>query len=632
MPIPEFILKKLIVPGSFHQTQQGFRFNILNTFGPVTILTFNLRLGNTLIPNESITIAIPGMPDFNGASITPENFMLLPVKKEISVFSSLPSSGLPIYIKAMTREVGEIEFCINPDKATSKPRELKHSIFANFSRVEEARVDVFPEQPVGQASPFILGQFVEHLERCVYDGIWTVDGKQLRQDTLDLITQLHPPLIRYPGGNFASGYHWEDGIGAREARPVRHDAAWQAEESNQVGTDEFLSFCEKIGAEAVICVNDGSGTAEEAARWVAYCNDSEDTEQGARRAANGHPKPYNVKYWGIGNEVWGPWQIGTTTPLEYAQRAAKFIQAMKQVDPSIKIVGVGNNPLTDDPEDEATLWNQVVLERLKSDIDYLSWHIYQPDKSNWQESYDPLELFQAVCAAPLDIEEIIKRVESQIHAHADEKNILQAVDEWNLWLPPREKNVSMHRVTYTMRDALYATSVLMIFLKYGRTVGMANLAQLVNVLPLIETSSTSAIPTAMFFPFILAGQMQRNIIHTSVESETYNSKAISINIQAHENIPYLDALASLSDDRQIMTLLLVNRYPANRLTVEINPGSAYHRAKNALKLSAKSPGAFNSFEHPDSIKISDGALPKLDKGKLVVTLAPASVYFVEFEK
>lgn len=632
MPIPEFILKKLIVPGSFHETTAGFSFKILNTFGPVSISAFSLRLESTLIPNENIIISIPGIPEFNGASINPDNFMLLPVKNEVSVVSTVPSGGVPIYIKAMTREVGEIEFCINQGEASAKPKELKPSYFAFLSRAKEATVEVYPDQIVGQASPFILGQFVEHLERCVYDGIWTGDGNRLRPDTLDLITQLHPPLIRYPGGNFASGYHWEDGIGARETRPLRRDAAWQAEETNQVGTDEFLSLCQQIGAEPVICVNDGSGTAEEAARWVAYCNRPENTEQGTRRALNGHSEPYNVKYWGIGNEVWGPWQIGTTTAQEYTQRAARFIQAMKKVDPSIKIVAVGNNPITDDPEDEAALWNQVVLERLKSDIDYLSWHIYQPDKNDWRENYDPLDLFQSVCAAPLDIEQIIRRVETQINTHAGEKNILQAVDEWNLWLPPREKNVSMHQVTYTMRDALYATSVLMVFFRHCCTVGMANLAQLVNVLPLIETDSSSAIPTAMFFPFILAGQMQRNVIHSSVTGETFNSKDISINIQAHQNVPYLDSLASISDDGQTMTLLLVNRYAANRLKVAINPGSNYQRVKNTLKISAKSPGAFNSFDHPDSIKISDGAVPKLDNGNFIVTLAPASVYFVEFEK
>ena len=203
---------------------------------------------------------------------------------------------------------------------------------------------------------------MEHLERCVYDGIWTKDGTSLRPDTLELLKKLNPPMIRYPGGNFASGYHWEDGIGPREKRPARHDAAWQAEESNQVGTDEFLTFCEQLNIEPYLVVNDGSGTPEEAARWVAYCNSAQDTELGKRRADNGHADAYNVKYWGIGNEVWGPWQIGTTSANEYARRLKRFVETMKAVDPTIKIIAVGNNPLSDDPQDAAALWNKEVLD------------------------------------------------------------------------------------------------------------------------------------------------------------------------------------------------------------------------------------------------------------------------------
>ncbi len=631
MAIPEFILKKLIVPGSFREIQNGFSFKIMNSFAPATISRFNVRVGDKNLADEDILIEVMGLPGFTGAEVNPERPMQLPVNIEVTVLSKTPAAGEPVSVNAMTKEVGEIDFRLSPGKETKRKKELKPFFYANFFPVKKATVNVFPKQILGTASPHILGQFVEHLERCVYDGIWTSDGKRLREDTLDLIKQISPPLIRYPGGNFASGYHWEDGIGSVEKRPARHDAAWQAEESNKVGTDEFLAFCELIGAEPVLVVNDGSGTAEEAARWVAYCNNPVDSEQGARRAVNGHPAPYNVKYWGIGNEVWGPWQIGTTTPQEYARRASRFIKTMREVDPSIRIVAVGHSPLTDDPEEEGAVWNRIVLQQLTEDIDYLSWHIYQPDKADWREEFDPLELYQAVCAAPIDIERILDRVEKQIDEYAPGKNILQAVDEWNLWLPPREKNVSMHNVTYTMRDALYAASTLIAFYRRCQTVGMANLAQLVNVLPLIQTDANSAIATAMFYPFVLFSQMQSNVVRCDINSETFNSPELSINMQAHKDVPYLDALATISEDRRNLTLILVNRYPGNRLEIDLNLEQSNAAVKNSLQITSSSPGAFNSFSHPDKIRISDAPAPKFESGRYRMVLKPCSVYFIAFE-
>lgn len=631
MAIPDFILKKLIVPGSFKETSGGFRFKIMNSFAPATITRFSLRIGNQIIPPGNISIAIEGQNRFSGNNVTPDHPMLLPVGVEITVESIVSTNIAPVFLNAMTKEVGEIDFCLLDGKKNVKSKELKPLIFSYLHKTKNADLLIHPDQVKKSVSPFVLGQFVEHLERCVYDGIWTADGNKLREDTLDLIRQLNPPLIRYPGGNFASGYHWEDGIGAVEKRPHRHDAAWQAEESNKVGTDEFLAFCELIGTEPLLVVNDGSGTSEEAARWVAYCNNPVHTEQGARRAANGHPEPYNVRYWGIGNEVWGPWQIGTTSAQEYARRANKFITAMKAVDPSIKIVAVGNSPLTDDPEDEAAVWNRIVLENLAGEIDYLSWHIYQPDKEDWRESYDPLELYLAVCAAPLDIGLILERVEKQITGISPERTILQAVDEWNLWLPPRAKNVSMHNVSYTLRDALYVASVLITFYKRSHTVGMANLAQLVNVLPLIYTNDKNAFATALFFPFVLFNQMQPNVIHTDVTCETFDTDQLSINMTAHQNVPYLDELATISDDGRRLTLVLVNRYPINRLRVNIQIDHAISRFTNALHVSAGSPGSFNEQTHPNRIRISDAPYVKKEQKGYSVLLKPCSVYLLEFE-
>ena len=634
MAIPEFILQKLIIPDSFKSTQGGFTFKILNSFAAATISRFHLLVGDAAVPAENISIGSDTQFARPGDAITPESPMLLPVGIAIKVDVQAIVGHEPVRLTATTKEVGEISLTLNSGKSARKSKPFRPGIFSFLLPGKHADLTIHTDKELGKASPYILGQFVEHLERCVYDGIWTTDGRELREDTLDLVRQLNPPMIRYPGGNFASGYHWEDGIGPVEQRPARHDAAWQAEESNHVGTDEFLRFCEEIGAEPVLVVNDGSGSPDEAARWVAYCNSAVNTEQGARRAENGHPEPYNVKYWGIGNEVWGPWQIGTTSAEAYCRRAEKFIDAMKAIDPAIKCVLVGHSPLAENDEDEGYAWNETVLRELNAKIDYLSWHIYQPDREGWQEVYDPHELYHAVNAAHLDIENIIVRAESQIHRHASGRTILQSVDEWNLWLPPREENVSMHRVTYTVRDSLYAASVLMTYFKHSKAVGMANLAQLVNVLPLIETNAETAIATAMFYPFVLFRQMQPVVLKTEVQGETFNSLKQASNMLAHTNVPYVDALATVNEDHSILTLMVVNRHPFHKAEVEIQidtQGSSLAPVQS-LQIYALSPEAFNSFTKPNRIRLTDAPLPVVKNGPLKAKLKPCSVYFVELRK
>ncbi len=479
----------------------------------------------------------------------------------------------------------------------------------------------------------MLGQFVEHLERCVYDGIWTQSGSDLREDTVDLIKQLSPSMIRYPGGNFASGYHWEDGIGPREKRPTRHDAAWQAEESNQIGTDEFLTFCEHIGTVPCLVVNDGSGTPEEAARWVDYCNSPSNTKMGELRAANGHAKPYNVKFWGVGNEVWGPWQIGNTSAREYANRLIRFIKFMKEVDPSIRIIAVGNHPLTDDPSDPAFLWNSEVLKIAGNHIDYLSWHIYQPEKEGWQEVNDDLDLFRTICAAPLDIDTYLKRIQKQLTDSGFKHKVYQALDEWNVWLPPKQGEVSMHHVTYTMRDALYVASTLAVLFRNSESVKIANLAQLVNVLPLIQTDDSQAIATTIYFPFILFNQMIGMVIEANVESPVFDSKGMGPNIAAHQKVDYLDCLVTEKDTRDVLSVLMINRHPLKQMETRIIlTEEGKFEPSTCWVIKSSHPLAENTFSNPNRVKLVEGKIPKLSNKQCIMRMEPASIYLLEFKK
>ena len=629
MAIPEFVLRKLVVPGSLKKSGGGFSFVINNTFAPATITRFELFNKSLPIPPDSVSFSMTGMDTKKGTQITPENPLLTPVGIEILVTVNDQPLTDSVVVKGMTKEVGEIEFSLAQKKERKRVKKIKPYLLTRFSAPLEARIKMDLSKSNPPASPFLLGQFVEHLERCVYDGIWTSDGSKLRQDTLDLIKQLNPPLIRYPGGNFASGYHWEDGIGPKANRPHRHDAAWQAEESNLVGTDEFLAFCDLIGTEPLLVVNDGSGTPEEAARWVAYCNEPETTEQGKRRAVNGHPQPYNVKYWGIGNEVWGAWQIGTTSAEEYTRRLLRFIKAMRAVDPTIKLVAVGNHPLTAEKDDPAALWNKEVLSKAGDQIEYISWHIYQPEMDGWKDLPDTFELFKSVCAAPLDIECFIQRIEKEIAQYSPNKNVLQALDEWNVWLPPLQGEISMHHVTYTMRDALYVASTLAVFYRHQHTLGMANLAQLVNVLPLIKTDDHSAIATSIFYPFIFFNQMELRVVDSTCQSAVFETKALGQNVTAHENVPWLDHLVTISEDQKRITLLLVNRLPENRMKVNFSLDAT---PVNSLEICASHPLDANTNGYPYKVKIQDAGKPVRQNGDWQIMLKPASIVFLEFKR
>lgn len=633
MSIPEFILRKLVLPGSLKRTPSGFTFILHNTFAPATITKLQVYNGSEEIPSSKITIKEEGKAPITASICNPDNPLMVPVNIDIAISAdSMVPLGI-VSIKANTKEVGLLEFSIETGKKSKKGRQIPPSWTAVFRQQLKATLHVGSTPITKDASPFLLGQFVEHLERCVYDGIWTKTGSSLREDTVDLIKQLNPPMIRYPGGNFASGYHWEDGIGPREKRPARHDAAWQAEESNQVGTDEFLAFCEQIGTVPCLVVNDGSGTPEEAARWVAYCNSPTGTKMGELRAANGHEEPYNVNFWGVGNEVWGPWQIGTTSAREYSERLIRFINAMKEVDPSIKIIAVGNHPLTDDPSDPALLWNNEVLKLAGNHIDYLSWHIYQPEKEGWQEVIDELELFKTICAAPLDIDTYIKRIEKQLVELGFESKVYQALDEWNVWLPPKQGEVSMHHVTYTMRDVLYVASTLAVLFRNSESVKIANLAQLVNVLPLIQTDEKQAIATSIYFPFILFNQMSGRVMDVKVGSPVFDSKAMGPNINAHRNVDYLDCLVTENKSDKKLSVLLINRHPLNNLETKLSfPEEVTYAPSTCWVIKSNHPLAENTFRNPYQVKLIEGKPPKLLKNQCSVRLQPASIYLLEFKR
>jgi alpha-N-arabinofuranosidase len=389
-----------------------------------------------------------------------------------------------------------------------------------------ARIKIDAERVIGTVDPRVFGNFAEHLGRCIYGGIYEPgsplsDHDGFRKDVIEAAKNLGVSQIRWPGGNFVSGYHWEDGIGAKAKRPVRRDDAWGAIESNQFGTDEFLQYCERIGAEPYICVNAGLGTIDEARHWVEYVNEPDHTYYADLRRANGHDKPYGVKIWGLGNEIDGPWQLGHRSADDYARFALEAAKAMRRADDSIQLIASGSSHFT--ATGDWIEWNRTVLETLKNDIDYLSLHTYIGNRENNLEHF---------LAAGVDIDRRIAIVNGLIKAAQEtqttKRPIYIAFDEWNVWYRANgnsefDTGRKGLEEKYNAEDALAMGMFFNSFFRHADTVKLANLAQLVNVIAPIFTDKQGLYLQTIYWPIAEYGKQRNNVsLDALVDSPTYD--------------------------------------------------------------------------------------------------------------
>ncbi|MHB8192001.1 MAG: alpha-N-arabinofuranosidase [Bellilinea sp.] len=633
--VPEVIARRIFVQGSLKVSADEFSFDLVNPFTPATVTSFQLVADGHPIPPNQIKLREKAGTERTAETVSVDNPFLLTAKKKVNVqVLGIAFADKRISVSADTVEAGMVTFDLLrtvESQTSGKKWQPKRSLLDILKGRQRAILRLDADRTIGEINPHIYGHFIEHLERCIYGGIWTENGEKLRDDVLRLIQPLKPTVVRYPGGNFASAYHWEDGIGPRHQRPARFDPAWKAEESNQVGTDEFMAFCERVGAEPYICVNDATGTPEEAARWVAYCNEDAQGDQGRQRAANGHPEPYRVKLWGIGNEVWGRWQVGTTSAENYVKRLRPIAEAMRAVDPGIKIVAVGDT-LDADANPDARRWNETVL-RLAGDlIDTLSFHTYQPGQEGWQAQYDQESLYYTVCAAPLSAEKAIQRMADLIQQIVPGKGINVALDEWNLWLAPPEGASSMHNLNYTMRDALYTAGMLNAFQRQSKHLTLANLAQLVNVLPLIVTDEHQSYATPIYYPFEMYRHMEPVALDAALDSPFFNSQPLG-NIEAGEKVPFIDVSATCSRSQQRVVLGIINRHPTRRVDLSVRLyGFAELRPSRGWLLRHNDPSAENSFANPNNVKAKEVDLREIGKRKrFTLDLPPCSVSVVTLE-
>jgi alpha-N-arabinofuranosidase len=441
----------------------------------------------------------------------------------------------------------------------------------------------------------IYGQFIEHLGRCIYGGVWAGESSRVanvkgyRLDVLNAVKGIRPPVVRWPGGNFASQYHWLDGVGPRDKRPRRFDLAWGQVESNEFGTDEYIEWVRMVGAEPFIVVNAGSGSPEEAAAWVEYCNLDRDTFYASLRKRYGGGRPYGVRLWGIGNELWGRWQVGFCRDgEECAWRTVQFADHMRRVDPSIKLVAVG---VDYDPE-----WNVDMVRIAGEYIDYLSIHTYiSVDRQG--KSYEEL------VAWPIAIEENLKHIyiliEQTRARYGVKRDIRIAFDEWNVWYPEAQPPYLI-QIT-SVKDAIFTALVLNLLQRLSKIVPIATFAQTVNVLPLIVTDDDGRmVLTPQYLTFKLYTEAcEGDVVEAKAISDVYRSSELDI------NVPYIDVSAVYSRDEKKLRLYIVNRNRDEEAEIGLKikgftPTTLIHKWISGEDINDR-----NTFENPDKIKITE---------------------------
>lgn len=430
------------------------------------------------------------------------------------------------------------------------------------ARLAHARIKVDTERAISDIDPKIYGNFIEHLGRCIDGGVFEEgsrlsDGNGFRRDVLDAAKKMRIGILRWPGGNFSSNYHWKDGIGPRDQRPPRLEMAWGTVESNRFGTHEFLQYTEMMGTTPYICANLGTGSWEEAQQWVEYCNSPEDTAMTRLRKQNGRQRPWKVTYWGLGNEMDGPWQMGHRSADDYGKFALEAAKLMKLTDPSIKLVAAGSSNFG--PGSDWTGWNRTVLEYLKRHADYLSLHMYVGNRDND---------FGEFMAISLSLDERIRTAEGIIRAALSgeprDRRIYIAWDEWNVWYRARGNQERGRRILeerYNLEDALVVATFLNTFVNHSDIVKIANLAQMVNVIAPIFTSDTGMFLQTIYYPLeLFAAHTRGKALELFVESPKYASKQFG-------DVPYLDTSAAYDDGTLVLNV--VNRSRDQAITAEI---------------------------------------------------------------
>ena len=421
----------------------------------------------------------------------------------------------------------------------------------NLMSQEPAMIKIDFDRKIAMVDPMIYGAFVEPIRTVVYGSIYDpsspfADENGFRKDFTQLIRELKIPVVRWPGGNYVSGYNWKDGIGPKEERPARLDLAWHQIESNHMGTDEYVKLCNLIGAENFICINAGTGTLDDARHWIEYCNVEKGTYYSDLRRKYGNEQPFSVKYWALGNEIDGPWQMGQKSAEDYVKFALEAGKLIQLVDRDVKLVASGASLYR--PGNSWIDWNDYVLQNMVGNIDYISVHRYATEALPGGRAN---RNFSDIMSLGLDIDEKIKMVkaliEKAMRKSGSERPVYISFDEWS-------------GAGDNLTGALTVAQHLNSFIRNADIVKMANITMLSS---LVGNSPDGDFKNSIFQPFYL---YSNNCHGTSLDVYT-NCEKYSNSI--FNDIPYLDVTAVLNESAKALVVNVVNRHETKAISTEI---------------------------------------------------------------
>jgi alpha-N-arabinofuranosidase len=486
----------------------------------------------------------------------------------------------------------------------------------------------------------LLGSFLEHLGRAIYGGVYEpgsrfADAKGFREDVIAEVKELGVPIIRYPGGNFVSGYNWLDGVGPRNQRPAVLERAWDSIETNQFGTNDFMDWCKIVNAEPLLGFNLGTGTPEMAAAYVEYCNIEKGTKWSELRRSHGYEQPHKVKYWCMGNEMDGPWQMGHMTSREYGRKARDCARQIRVVDPDTKLIACGSSNTI---LDTYLTWDREVLEECYDMVDGISLHNYYgntPELTGGNSS--------RFLAMNLDMERQILEITAVCDyvrgLQRSPKQLWLSFDEWNVWYRARggiyadgKKTVAPHLLEerYNLEDALLVGGFLNTLLRQSERVRLACLAQLVNVIAPLVTNEDGVLRQSIYHPYSWALKYARGkVLDLAVESDTYPIKAAGLRADFARNadVPYLDVVATMDPDNGQVSVFMLNRdLESERELVLDWRDPAPARVLACLTLTGTDLKATNTFDQPKLVAPQNLDAPK--PGPTMTFKLPARSYSV----
>ncbi|MFW2513917.1 alpha-N-arabinofuranosidase [Demequina sp. SO4-13] len=498
----------------------------------------------------------------------------------------------------------------------------------------KANLTIRPGGRIGPVERRLFGGFVEHLGRHIYSGIYepghpTADADGFRGDVIDLVRELGVSAIRYPGGNFVSGYRWEDGVGPRKERPRRLDLAWHSTETNEVGLHEFSAWLERVDSELMLAINLGTRGVQEALDLLEYCRIRGGTDLSEARRANGRDEPFQARMWCLGNEMDGPWQLGHRNADSYGELAARTARAMRQVDPDLELVVCGSSARSMPTFGH---WERTVLRHAYDEVDYISCHAYYEEHDGDAASF-------LASAVDMDafIEEVAAIVDEAREAAGSDRTVGISFDEWNVWYMRRfmeqEKITDIEHWPeaprlledrYSVLDAVVFGSLLISLVRHADRVTSASLAQLVNVIaPIMTEPGGPAWRQTTFYPFALTSRLARG------EALAVTVECPSVSTERHGDVPAVTAVATR--DEGVAAVFAVNRSLGESIEVSVDVASlGATRVGEAHVLSDPDVYAANSLDEPDRV-VPRALETRLDGSVLTFTLPPVAWAAVSLE-